>query len=97
MVLGLSLLVGCDVMPTELDCQQRLMEQVYACVTNEGVDFNMFLVVITDESILEAENGTTKSTDVFSPQELNDTAAFRQKVCRYVFNTIGRIAMLSIL
>ncbi|KAK3720231.1 hypothetical protein RRG08_007855 [Elysia crispata] len=81
MVLGLSLLVGCDVMPTELDCQQRLMEQVYACVTNEGVDFNMFLIVITDESILEAENGTTKSTDVFSPQELNDTAAFRQKVC----------------
>ena len=59
------------------------MEQVYACVTDQGVDFNRFLVAITDESILDSTNDTTRSSDIFSSTEdLNNTEAFRQRVCR---------------
>lgn len=80
-VLGLSLFVWSDVTSTELDCQQRLMEQIYACVRDQGVDFNRFLVAITDESILESGNDTTQSADVFSSQNSGDPQAFRDEVC----------------
>ncbi|GFS14109.1 hypothetical protein ElyMa_001415400 [Elysia marginata] len=85
LALEFSLFVWSDVTATsQLDCQQRLMEKIYACVTTEGVDFNTLLVTITDDSILESENSTIKSTDVFASQDLQDTEAFRNKVCRYV-------------
>ncbi|GFN76976.1 hypothetical protein PoB_000348200 [Plakobranchus ocellatus] len=82
--MGLILLTSCDVTPADLDCQQRFMDQIYACVTEQGMDFNSFLVAITDDALdllSSSTNATLQSPQVFRSTPLNDTDKFREKIC----------------
>ncbi|KAH9514194.1 hypothetical protein Btru_030502 [Bulinus truncatus] len=62
--------------PAKMDCEQRLLEEAYVCVTKHDIDFNHFLLMAVS-TLNEGENVTQPAII-----EGVDMTQFREKVCR---------------
>ncbi|XP_059145019.1 uncharacterized protein LOC131932170 [Physella acuta] len=64
-----------DSAPARMDCQQKLLERAYSCVTKHDVDFNHFLLMAV--SSLSSEANVTKPAII----EGVNMSEFKEKVC----------------
>ncbi|XP_012942392.1 uncharacterized protein LOC106012830 [Aplysia californica] len=84
----------------DLDCQQKLIGEVFTCVSEQDIDFNKFLIMVSSpekgaddanennfpgaDNSTSAANTTTTVADVETEEMDLEAKEFHKRVCRLV-------------